>query len=64
MKKYKIELVEELSRFIEVEAQSLDNAFEQVEEMYCNADIMLDYSDAQAAKLAYYDKEYVEYIIY
>ncbi len=43
--KHKIYVKEILSRCVEVEADSLDDAFEKVEEMYKNEEIVLDDSD-------------------
>lgn len=62
--KYRIEVVETLSRFVEVEAENLDDAFERVEEEYNMGEIILDYSDAQEAKLVCGNPKYIEYIIY
>lgn len=43
--KYKIKVQETLERIVEVEASSIDEARDKVEEMYNNEEIVLDYSD-------------------
>lgn len=45
METYRIEVKEVLSRVVEIEANSIDDAVDKVEEMYRNEDIVLDYSD-------------------
>jgi len=45
MKKYRIEVIEVLSRIVETEAENEDNAVEMVRQMYRNCDIVLDASD-------------------
>jgi len=53
MKTYEIEIKETLSRVIEVQANSEDEAFAQVKQMYNNEEIVLDSSD-------YVDTEYIK----
>lgn len=43
--RYKIKVQETLERIVEVEASSIDEARDKVEEMYNNEEIVLDYSD-------------------
>ena len=45
MTKYRIDITETLSRTIETEAESEDDAIETVRRMYRNCDIILDASD-------------------
>ena len=45
MKKYSIEILEVLSRIVEVEASDEEEAIEQVRQMYRKCDIVLDDSD-------------------
>lgn len=45
MKRYNIEIVETLSRVIEVDAKDYKSALEKVEEMYDNQEVILDYND-------------------
>jgi hypothetical protein len=45
MKSYNIEVTETLSRVIEVEAESVDNALSKVNEMYKNEKIVLSAED-------------------
>ena len=45
MTKYRVEIIEILSRTIETEAESEDAAVEKVRQMYRNCDIILDASD-------------------
>lgn len=43
--RYKIKVQETLERIVEVEASSIDEARDKVEELYNNEEIVLDYSD-------------------
>ena len=45
MTKYRIEVIEVLSRIIETDAENEDDAVEIVRQMYRNCDIVLDASD-------------------
>ena len=45
MTKYRIEVTEVLSRIVETEAETEDDAVETVRHMYRNCDIILDASD-------------------
>ena len=45
MTKYRVEIIETLSRTIETEAESAYAAVEKVRQMYRNCDIILDTSD-------------------
>ena len=48
--KYKVNIEELLSRIVEVEADSDEEAEEKVREMYMNEDIVLDASDFQSVE--------------
>jgi len=45
MKTFKIEIIETLSKIIEIKSNSEDDAFEKVKEMYHDEEIILDNSD-------------------
>ena len=45
MKKFRIEVTEVLSRIVETDAESEEDAVETVRRMYQNCDIVLDASD-------------------
>ena len=45
METFKIEVQEVLSRIVEVEAKSVEDAVDQVYEQYKKAEIVLDYTD-------------------
>ena len=47
MNKYQIEIVETLSRVIDIEANSYEDALEKVKEKYDNSDIILDWEDLE-----------------
>lgn len=53
MKTFKIEVIETLSRTIEIEANSMDEAYSKVQEMYRDEEIVLDSDD-------YIDTEFIE----
>ena len=48
--KYKVNVEELLSRIVEVEAESEEEAEDKVREMYINEDIVLDASDFQSVE--------------
>lgn len=48
--KYKVNVEELLSRIVEVEADSDEEAEDKVREMYMNEDIVLDASDFQSVE--------------
>lgn len=48
--KYKVNVEELLSRIVEVEADSENEAEDKVREMYMNEDIVLDASDFQSVE--------------
>lgn len=50
MKKYNVEVVETLSRVVEVEANNYEEAEEIVEEKYSNSDIVLDWNDLECTE--------------
>ena len=52
MTKYRIEVREVLSRIVETEAASEDDAVEMVRQMYRNCDIVLDASDYQETEIS------------
>ena len=54
MKKYNIEVVETLSRVVEVEAKNYEEAENMVDEMYHNQDIVLDWNDLESQDLKPY----------
>ncbi len=43
--KYQVKIIETLSRIVEVEAQSKDEAWDKVESQYRHSEIVLDESD-------------------
>jgi len=45
MKKYKVRIIETLSRIVEVEANDFIDALNTVEDMYCDGGIVLDSED-------------------
>jgi hypothetical protein len=45
MKTFKIEVKETLARIIEIKANSTDEAFSKVKEMYSNEELVLDAAD-------------------
>lgn len=47
MAKYDVEIVETLSRVVEIEADSYEDAEATAEEMYDNTEIVLDYEDKE-----------------
>ncbi len=47
MKKYNVEIVETLSRVVEVEAKNYEEAENKVDEMYHNQEIVLDWEDIE-----------------
>ena len=47
MKKYSVEVIETLSRVVEQEAETYENAQDLVEEKYRNDEIELDYNDLE-----------------
>ena len=47
MNKYQIEIVETLSRVIDIEANSYEDALEKIKEKYDNSDIILDWEDLE-----------------
>lgn len=52
MTKYRIEVTELLSRIVETEAESEDEAVEMVRQRYRNCDIVLDASDYVETKIS------------
>ncbi len=59
MKKYSIEVVEVLSRTIEVEAIDTSDALRKVRTMYRNCDIVLDDSDYKQTEMCVKDEKEV-----
>lgn len=51
MASFSIDIVETLNRVVEVEAASLEEAFDQVEKMYFNEDEVLDSGDYAGTEL-------------
>ena len=52
MKKYSIEVLEVLSRIVEVDAADEDDAIEKVKQMYRKYDIVLDDSDYKETEIS------------
>ena len=57
MKKYSIEVMEVLSRLVEVEATDEDEATEKVRQMYRNCKIVLDDSDYIQTEISAIDEK-------
>ena len=51
MKKFNVEVVETLSRVVEVEAKTYEEAEAKVDEMYDNQEIVLDWNDLESQSL-------------
>ena len=47
---YKYKIVETLSRVVEIEAENEGKAFEELERMYYNADVVLNYDDFEGVE--------------
>lgn len=56
METFKIEIQEFLSRIIEVEAESSDEAISKVREMYRNEEIVLDSNDYVTTEIEEYSE--------
>ena len=59
MKKYSIEVLEVLSRVVEVEAKSEEAAIERVRKMYRKCEIVLDDSDYKMTEISVKDEKSV-----
>ena len=57
MKKYSIEVLEVLSRIVEVEAVDEDEAIERVRQMYRKCEIVLDDSDYKVTEISVKDEK-------
>lgn len=57
MNKYEIEIIETLSRVVEEEAQSYEEARNQVIDKYYNAEIVLDYNDLDEVIYQHYPSQ-------
>ena len=57
MKKYSIEVMEMLSRIVEVEAVDEDDAIERVRQMYRKCQIVLDDSDYKETEISVKDEK-------
>ena len=57
MKKYSIEVLEVLSRIIEVEASDKEDAIERVRQMYRKCEIVLDDSDYKVTEISVNDEK-------
>ncbi len=55
MKKYSIEVLEVLSRIVEVEASDEEKAIEKVRQMYRKCEIVLDDSDYKVTEISVMD---------
>ena len=51
MKKFNVEVVETLSRVVEVDAKTYEEAEAKVDEMYDNQEIVLDWNDLESQNL-------------
>ena len=57
MKKYCIEVLEVLSRIVEVEASDEEDAIEKVRQMYRKCEIVLDDSDYKVTEISVKDEK-------
>ncbi|MBR2096718.1 MAG: DpnD/PcfM family protein [Prevotella sp.] len=57
MKKYSIEVMEVLSRIVDVEAVDKDDAIKRVRQMYRNYQIVLDDSDYKETEISVKDEK-------
>lgn len=57
MKKYSIEVLEVLSRIVEVEASDEEDAIEKVRQMYRRCEIVLDDSDYEVTEISVKDEK-------
>ena len=57
MKKYSIEVLEVLSRIVEVEASAEKDALERVRQMYRKCEIVLDDSDYKITEISVKDEK-------
>jgi hypothetical protein len=57
MKKYSIEVLEVLSRIVEVEASSSEDAIERVRKKYRKCEIVLDDSDYKVTEFSVKDEK-------
>ena len=57
MKKYCIEVLEVLSRIVEVEASDEEEAIEKVRQMYRRCEIVLDDSDYKVTEISVKDEK-------
>ena len=57
MKKYSIEVLEVLSRIVEVEASDVEDAIEQVRQKYRKCEIVLDDSDYKMTEFSVKDEK-------
>ena len=57
MKKYSIEVLEVLSRIVEVEASDVEDAIERVRQMYRKCEIVLDDSDYKVTEISVKDEK-------
>jgi hypothetical protein len=55
MTTYKIEIREELSRVIDIDAENLHDALDKAREMYKNEEIVLDVSDYLGVDISQYE---------
>ena len=57
MKKYSIEVLEVLSRIVEMEASDDEDALERVRQMYRKCEIVLDDSDYKVTEISVKDEK-------
>lgn len=60
IKKYKIEIEEVLQKIVEIEANSLDEALDIVQNKYYNQEYILDYDDYKGVDFKEYKDEIIK----
>lgn len=60
MSKYNVEIIEFLSRVVEIDAKNFESAVVKAEELYNNEDIILDYEDKIATNYKPYPSQKVK----
>ena len=51
MKRYNVEIIETLCRVVEVKAECIDDAIEQIDDQYREVNIVLDNTDFQDVRI-------------
>lgn len=57
MEKYEVEIKEELSRVVDIEAESYEQALKIAEAKYGSGEIVLDENDYKGVEINLYDEE-------